>query len=80
MYFPVISCEEDTLMETLNATPVRLGAVQTGHGDGRNHVLLEFRKGDRVRRFALPESDARLLMEEPGAALRFFRVQATETN
>jgi hypothetical protein len=66
-------------METRTATPVRREAVHIGRGEDHNHVLLEFKNGDAVRRFALPEADARLLMEELGVALHFFRAQATQT-
>jgi hypothetical protein len=67
-------------METLTALPVRLKGMHAGHGEGRNHVLLEFVRGDTVRRLALTEPDARLLMEELGAALHFFRSHAAQTN
>jgi len=67
-------------VETLTALPVRLKCVHAGYGEGRNHVILEFAKGDTLRRLALREPDARLLMEELGAALHFFRCHAAETN
>jgi hypothetical protein len=67
-------------METLSATPVRLGCVHAGHGQSRNHVLVEFHRPGKVGRIALTEPDARLLMEELGAALHYFRSQAAQTN
>jgi hypothetical protein len=66
--------------EELPAAPVRLASVQVGHDEGRYHALLGFRLKGRLIRLALPEADARLLMEELGAALRFIRRRAVHDN
>jgi hypothetical protein len=66
--------------EELPAAPVRLASVQIGHGEGRYHALLGLRLKGQLIRLALPEPDARLLMEELGAALRLIRRLAAQDN
>jgi hypothetical protein len=67
-------------MEELPAAPVRLASVQVGHDEGRYHALLGLRLKGRLIRLALPQADARLLMEELGAALRLIRRRAAQDN
>jgi hypothetical protein len=67
-------------MESIFANPVRLVRVHAAQGEDGNHVLIEVRHGEKTIPLALTEVDARLLMEQVGAALTFFRMHPPENN
>jgi hypothetical protein len=68
------------LIDSIFANPVRLVRVHAAQGEGGNHVLIEVRLGEKSIPLALSEADSRLLMEQLGAALTFFRMHPPENN